>query len=117
MFPEVFDTAPLRRAIDDGLDWVIANWGAGFETAAYPLQWTLNMIERGLLATPWWAVVAVLVGLAFVADAQARPAAAGADGAAVPGRARAVGRFDQDHGADADGDAGRHRHLDSRWAC
>ena len=67
MFPEVFNTAPLRRAIDDGLDWVIANWGAGFEAAASPLQWTLNMIERGLLATPWWVVIAVLVGLAFAA--------------------------------------------------
>jgi glycine betaine/proline transport system permease protein len=67
MFPEFFDTTPLRRAIDSGLDWVIANWGAGFEAAAYPLLWTLNIIERGLLATPWWAVIAVLVGIAFAA--------------------------------------------------
>lgn len=67
MFPEFFDTTPLRRAIDSGLDWVIANWGAGFEAAAYPLLWTLNMIERGLLATPWWVVIAVLVGTAFAA--------------------------------------------------
>lgn len=67
MFPEFFDTTPLRRAIDSGLDWVIANWGAGFEAAAYPLLWTLNTIERGLLATPWWVVIAVLVGIAFAA--------------------------------------------------
>lgn len=67
MFPEFFDTTPLRRAIDDSLDWVIANWGAGFEAAASPLLWTLNMIERGLLSTPWWLVIAVLVGLAFAA--------------------------------------------------
>lgn len=67
MFPEFFDTTPLRRAIDSGLDWVIANWGAGFEAAAFPLRWTLNMIERGLLATPWWAIIGVLVGIAYAA--------------------------------------------------
>lgn len=76
MFPEFFDTTPLRRAIDSGLDWVIANWGAGFEAAAFPLQWTLNMIERGLLATPWWAVIGVLVGIAYAATRKiALPAA------------------------------------------
>lgn len=67
MFPEFFDTTPLRRAIDSGLDWVIANWGSGFEAAAFPLRWTLNMIELGLLATPWWAIIGVLVGLAYAA--------------------------------------------------
>jgi len=67
MFPELFDTAPLRRAIDDGLDWLIATWGEGFEAAASPLQWTLNTIEQGLLALPWWALIAILTGLALLA--------------------------------------------------
>ena len=67
MFPEVFDTRPLRRAIDDGLNWVVRNWGGEFEAAASPLLWLLNAIERTLVATPWWLSVAVLVGIAWLA--------------------------------------------------
>lgn len=67
MFPELIDTRPLRRAVDDGLNWVVRNWGGEFEAAAYPLLMFLNWIERLLLATPWWLIVAILVGLAFLA--------------------------------------------------
>lgn len=67
MFPEVFDTRPLRRAIDDGLNWVVRNWGGGFEAAASPLLWLLNAIERTLVATPWWLIIAILVGIAWLA--------------------------------------------------
>ena len=27
LFPELIDTRPLRRAVDDGLNWVVRNWG------------------------------------------------------------------------------------------
>jgi len=67
MFPEVFDTRPLRRAIDDGLNWVVRNWGGEFEAAASPLLWLLNAIERLLVATPWWLIIAILVGIAWLA--------------------------------------------------
>lgn len=67
MFPELIDTRPLRRAVDDGLNWVVRHWGGEFEAAAYPLLMFLNWIERLLLATPWWLIVAILVGLAFLA--------------------------------------------------
>ncbi|WP_116652772.1 ABC transporter permease [Pelagibacterium sediminicola] len=67
MFPELIDTRPLRRAVDDGLNWVVRNWGGELEAAAYPLLMFLNWIERLLLATPWWLIVAILVGLAFLA--------------------------------------------------
>ena len=67
MFPELIDTRPLRRAVDDGLSWVVRNWGGELEAAAYPLLMLLNWIERLLLATPWWLFIAVFVGLAFVA--------------------------------------------------
>lgn len=68
MFPEFIDTRPLRRAIDDGLDWVVTNWGQGFEAAAYPLLVLLNIIEDLLLATPWWLVIVLLVGIAWLAS-------------------------------------------------
>jgi glycine betaine/proline transport system permease protein len=67
MFPEIIDTVPLRRAIDDGLNWVVRNWGDGFEAAARPLLILLNWIEGLLLAAPWWLVIAVLVAIAWAA--------------------------------------------------
>ena len=67
MFPELIDTRPLRRAVDDGLNWVVRNWGGELEAAAYPLLMLLNWIERLLIATPWWLFVAFFVGLAYAA--------------------------------------------------
>lgn len=67
MFPEFVDTRPLRRSIDDGLDWVVANWSQAFEDAARPLLILLNIIENLLLATPWWLLIAVVVGVAWLA--------------------------------------------------
>jgi glycine betaine/proline transport system permease protein len=67
MFPEFIDTKPLRRAVDDGLGWVVANWGGAFEAAARPLLLLLNGIEALLIATPWWLIVAVLTSIAWLA--------------------------------------------------
>lgn len=67
MFPQIIDTRPLRRAIDDGLNWVVANWGGQLEAAAYPLLMLLKGIEDVLVALPWWLVIAVLVGIAWLA--------------------------------------------------
>lgn len=67
MFPELIDTRPLRRAIDDGLNWVVRNWGDEFEAAAYPLLMLLKAIEDVLVTTPWWLIMAVLVGIAWLA--------------------------------------------------
>lgn len=67
MFPELIDTRPLRRAIDDGLNWVVRNWGDEFEAAAYPLLMLLKAIEDLLIATPWWVIMAILVGIAWLA--------------------------------------------------
>ena len=68
MFPQLIDTRPLRRAVDDGLDWVVRNWGGGFEAAAYPLLMLLKGIEDLLIATPWWLIMAILVGIAWLAS-------------------------------------------------
>jgi glycine betaine/proline transport system permease protein len=67
MFPELIDTRPWRRAIDDALNWVVRNWSDEFEAAAYPLLMLLNFIEDVLIATPWWLIMAILVGIAFLA--------------------------------------------------
>ncbi|UXN73524.1 proline/glycine betaine ABC transporter permease [Devosia sp. A8/3-2] len=68
MFPQLIDTKPLRRAIDDGLNWVVRNWGDGFEAAAYPLLMLLKAIEDLLISTPWWLIVAILTGIARLAS-------------------------------------------------
>jgi glycine betaine/proline transport system permease protein len=68
LFPQLIDTKPLRRAIDGGLNWVVRNWGDGFETAAYPLLMLLKAIEDLLIATPWWLIVALLTGIAWLAS-------------------------------------------------
>lgn len=67
MFPELIDTRSLRRAVDDGLNWVVRNWGGEFEAAAYPLLMLLKAIENLLVATPWWLIMAVLVSIAWLA--------------------------------------------------
>ncbi len=68
MFPEIIDTRPLRRAIDDSLTWVVANWGGALEAAAYPLLMLLRGIEDFLVAVPWWVIILVLVGVAWLAS-------------------------------------------------
>ena len=67
MFPELIDTKPLRRAVDDGLGWVVTNWGGAFEAAARPLLLLLNGIEGLLVATPWWLILAIVTGIAWLA--------------------------------------------------
>lgn len=67
MFPEIIDTRPWRRAIDDSLNWVVRNWSDEFEAVAYPLLMLLNFIEDVLIATPWWLIMAILVGIAWLA--------------------------------------------------
>jgi glycine betaine/proline transport system permease protein len=67
MFPDFVNTRPLRFMIDDALEWVVRNWGEGFEAAAYPLLILLNSIERFLLSMPWWLIILILAGAAFAA--------------------------------------------------
>lgn len=68
MFPEIIDTRPVRRAVDEGLNWVVRNWGGEFEAAAFPLLMLLNWIEDVLIATPWWLFIGILVVIAWSAS-------------------------------------------------
>nr|WP_244616601.1 proline/glycine betaine ABC transporter permease [Youhaiella tibetensis] len=54
--------------MDDGLNWVVREWGDGFEAAAYPLLALLKAIEDLLIATPWWLIIVILVGIAWLAS-------------------------------------------------
>ncbi|MCX5519032.1 proline/glycine betaine ABC transporter permease [Kaistia defluvii] len=67
MFPQLIDTRPWRRAVDDGLNWVVRHWGGTFESAAYPLLMLLKAIENLLIATPWWLIIGLLTGIAWLA--------------------------------------------------
>ena len=67
MFPQLIDTRPLRRAVDDALNWVVRHWSGTFEAAAHPLLMLLKGIENLLIATPWWLIIAILVGIAWLA--------------------------------------------------
>ncbi len=67
MFPEIFETRPVRFWIDDGLEWVVRNWGDAFEDAAYPLLYLLNTIQKFLLSVPWWVIIIFFAGAAFAA--------------------------------------------------
>ena len=67
MFPNFIDTKPLRRAVDDSLNWVVRNWGGELEAAAYPLLMLLKAIEDLLIATPWWLIMVILVGISWLA--------------------------------------------------
>nr|WP_249327723.1 ABC transporter permease subunit [Devosia litorisediminis] len=49
------------------MNWVVRNWGDEFEAAAYPLLMLLKSIENLLLATPWWLITVILVGIAWLA--------------------------------------------------
>jgi len=75
MFPEIIDTRPLRNWVDDGLEWVVVNWGDGLEAAASPLLTLLLWIEHLLLATPWWLIILLLTGLAYLASRRLQLAA------------------------------------------
>jgi len=67
MFPQLFDTRPLRRAIDNGLDWIVSNWSSQLEAIARPLLLLLNAIERLLVVTPWWLIILALTVIAWLA--------------------------------------------------
>lgn len=66
-FPELIDTRPWRRGVDDALTWVVRNWGGTLEALASPLLWLLIYIEKVLLAVPWWLLTGFLTFLAWLA--------------------------------------------------
>lgn len=67
MFPEWLEW-PLRRWVNQTVDWLILNYADSFEAIANSVLYVLIQIESVLRAAPWWVVVLVLAGLAYHAS-------------------------------------------------
>jgi glycine betaine/proline transport system permease protein len=67
-FPELVDIRSLRIFIDDNFNWVVANWGEQLEIAFLPVLRLLTTIESLLIWLPWYVIIAVISGLAFMAS-------------------------------------------------
>ena len=70
-FPELINMRSVRIAIDNGFEWVVANWGDWLEQAFLPILHMLNAIENALLWLPWYAVIAIIGLLAWFATRNA----------------------------------------------
>jgi len=66
-FPELIDTRALRIAIDDGFNWVVANYGEPLEIMFLPILRMLTAMEHFLQWLPWYFVLAALTALTYLA--------------------------------------------------
>jgi glycine betaine/proline transport system permease protein len=67
-FPDLWDTRGFSRALDQGFNTLVANWGETLELIFLPVLRLLMLMEQGLQALPWWVVLALLTGLAWFAS-------------------------------------------------
>lgn len=67
-FPEFFDVRVLGRAIDQGFNRIVADWGPTLEAIFLPLLKLLLAMEKILQGLPWWIVLLALAGLAYAAS-------------------------------------------------
>ena len=65
-FPELFDNRSMRIFIDNHFEWVVENWGEQLEIAFLPVLHLLVAIENLLIWLPWYVIIAVVVGIAFI---------------------------------------------------
>jgi len=66
-FPKLFDTRSMRIFIDNNFEWVVENWGEQLEIAFLPVLHLLVAIENLFIWLPWYVIIAVIVGIAFIA--------------------------------------------------
>lgn len=69
MFPESL-TIPLAGWVNDGVDWLVVNYGDLFEALSAGLLRVLVALESLLRGLPWWSVV---MGVGLIAWHAARP--------------------------------------------
>ena len=67
MFPDVLDERSVRMYVDNAADWMVIHWGASLEAAFQPLLHLLIAIEGFLLWMPWYVIIFLIAGLAFLA--------------------------------------------------
>jgi len=67
-FPELFDIRSFGRAMDQGFNQIVANYGETLEAIFLPVLKALVMMEKLLLWLPWWVVLLALAALAYAAS-------------------------------------------------
>ncbi|WP_163833597.1 ABC transporter permease [Spartinivicinus ruber] len=66
MFPELIPARKLRKAIDNTVDNLVAEYGDILEQATQPFIDLLVWLEQGLRQSPWWLVLLVVAGLTWL---------------------------------------------------
>jgi len=66
-FPNLLDTRSLRIVVDDGFNWIVADYGEAVEIMFLPLLKMLIAMEKFLQWLPWYVVLIVLTMLTFIA--------------------------------------------------
>ncbi|WP_454006609.1 ABC transporter permease [Alcaligenes sp. Marseille-Q7550] len=76
MFPDLIDPRALRLPIDQFVGELVANYSSVLRAMTQPLLDMLVFMETMLRSSPWWAVVLVAFGLAWLASRRVLFAAA-----------------------------------------
>lgn len=76
MFPDLIDPRALRLPIDQFVGELVANYSSVLRAMTQPLLDMLVFMETMLRSSPWWAVVLVVFGLAWLASRRVLFAAA-----------------------------------------
>ncbi|MEQ4617861.1 MAG: proline/glycine betaine ABC transporter permease [Corticimicrobacter sp.] len=66
MFPELIPARTLRTAIDGFVDGIVTNYADTLEALSRPILSILVWLEQVLRAAPWWAVVLVVIAVAWL---------------------------------------------------
>jgi len=66
-FPNFIDTRALRISVDDGFNWIVANYGEALEIAFLPILKALIAMEKFLQWLPWYVVLITLTFLTYKA--------------------------------------------------
>jgi len=66
MFPEIFSSRALRNAIDDFIGSLVADYADTLDTLSRPFLAVLIWIEQLLRNTPWWLLVIIVIGIAWL---------------------------------------------------
>ncbi|MGE8454625.1 MAG: proline/glycine betaine ABC transporter permease, partial [Pseudomonadales bacterium] len=65
MFPEIIPARQVRGAIDGFVDHLVTNYADTLEKLSQPVLHALVWLEQLLRNSPWWAVVAVTIAIAY----------------------------------------------------
>lgn len=76
MFPDLIDPRALRLPIDQFVGELVANYSSVLRAMTQPLLDMLVFMETMLRSSPWWVVVLVVFGLAWLASRRVLFAAA-----------------------------------------